>query len=171
MWLQPAKKLLFMGGEFGQWSEWHHDGQLEWHLLDGDRHAGVRHLVSDLNRLYRDVPALHRLDCDPAGFEWVDANDSTASVLTFLRHDGEGDTVLVALNLTPIPRHQYRVGVPEAGYWEEILNTDAEHYGGSGQGNLGGVDTGPIAIPRHGRSHSLDLVLPPLAAVALRLRR
>ncbi len=171
MWAQPAKKLLFMGGEFGQRAEWDHDSSLEWHLLGDPHHDGLRRLVGDLNRLYREVPALHELDCDPAGFEWIDANDSDQSVLTFLRTSSGGDTVMVALNLTPVPRHQYRVGVPEPGAWQELINTDARIYGGSGQGNLGGADTGPLALPQHGRPYSIDIVLPPLAAVFFRLER
>ncbi|MEX1005157.1 MAG: 1,4-alpha-glucan branching protein GlgB [Acidimicrobiia bacterium] len=171
MWTQPGKKLLFMGSEFAQWSEWNHDAGLDWHLLDGLRHAGVASLVSDLNRVYREVPALHGADCESDGFEWIDANDADASVFTFLRRSRDGDLVVVAVNATPIPRHQYRIGIPETGTWDEILNTDATQYGGSGQGNLGSVESGPLALPRHGRPNSLDLVLPPLSVVALRRRR
>ncbi|HLT98099.1 MAG TPA: 1,4-alpha-glucan branching protein GlgB, partial [Acidimicrobiia bacterium] len=134
MFTQPGKKLLFMGGEFGQWSEWNHDSGLEWNLIDFHTHGGLQNLVADLNRLYRQEPALHEFDCDPAGFDWVDANDSVHSVLTFLRKSSGGDTVLVACNFTPEPRHGYRVGVPAPGRWDEILNTDAERYGGTGQG-------------------------------------
>ncbi len=171
LWTQPGKKLLFMGGEFGQYSEWAHEASLDWHLLDDPSHAGVARLVSDLNRIYRDVPALHGADCEPTGFEWIDANDADNSVFTYLRRSRDRDVVAVAVNATPVPRHQYRVGVPESGVWEEILNSDAEHYGGSGQGNLGSVDTGPLGVPRHGRPHSLDLILPPLSVVAFRHRR
>ena len=168
MTAQPGKKLLFMGGEIGQWSEWRHDHSLDWQLLDQDAHKGLQRLVADLNRLYASEPALHRLDCDPGGFQWVDANDADASVLTFLRMAPDAPTVLVACNFTPLLRHNYRVGVPEAGFWREVLNSDAEIYGGSGHGNLGGVSTGPVAVPRHGRPHSVDLLLPPLGVVFLR---
>ena len=170
MFTQPAKKLLFMGSEFGQWSEWAHDGGLDWSLTDVGNHGGLRRLVSDLNRVYRNEPALHELEFDPSGFEWVDANDNTHSVLTFLRRSSSGETLLVAANLIPEPHRAYRVGVPEAGHWEEILNTDADIYGGSGQGNLGGVDTGPLAVPFHGKPHSVDIVLPPLGVVILKHR-
>lgn len=171
MWTQPGKKLLFMGCEIGQVAEWSHESSVEWHLLDVESHAGLARLVSDLNQTYRDVPALHDADCDPAGFEWIDANDADNSVFTFLRKSRDGDVAVVAVNATPVPRHQYRVGVPEPGTWDEIVNTDAETYGGSGQGNLGSVATGPLALPRHGRPHSIDLVLPPLSVLVLRLRR
>ncbi|HEX7099255.1 MAG TPA: 1,4-alpha-glucan branching protein GlgB [Acidimicrobiia bacterium] len=171
MWTQPGKKLLFMGNEFAQWSEWNHDTSLDWHLLDADTHRGVQRLVADLNRLYRDERAMHELDTDPAGFEWVDANDNAHSVLTYLRRSSDGDTLLVACNFTPEPRHAYRVGVPEPGRWEEVLNTDARIYGGTGHGNLGGVETGPLPVPHHGRPHSIDIVIPPLGAVIFKHRR
>jgi 1,4-alpha-glucan branching enzyme len=119
--------------------------------------------------LHVDTPALHARDSDPTGFEWIDANDSDSAVFTFLRRC-EGDEVVVAVNATPVPRHHYRIGVPTPGSWEEILNTDARDYGGSGHGNLGMVDTGPLAVPRHGRPHSLDVTLPPLGVVYLRHR-
>ncbi len=170
MYTQPGKKLLFMGNEFGQWSEWGHDGSLDWHLVDTAAHEGIRRLVTDLNRIYRAEPALHALDCDPAGFEWIDADDNTNSVLTFLRRSGQGDVVMVATNFTPEPRYGYRVGVPEAGRWEEILNTDAADYGGSGHGNLGSLHTGPLAVPFQGRPHSIDVVIPPLGVVAFKHR-
>lgn len=171
MWTQPGKKLLFMGNEFAQWSEWNHDTDLDWQLLDADAHSGIQRLVADLNRLYREEPALHELDTDPAGFEWVDANDNVHSVLTYLRKSSDGDTLLVALNFTPEPRHAYRVGVPHSGRWDEVLNTDARIYGGSGQGNLGGVETGPLPVPHHGRPDSIDIVIPPLGAVVFKHRR
>ncbi|MGA8039201.1 MAG: alpha amylase C-terminal domain-containing protein, partial [Acidimicrobiia bacterium] len=167
MFTQPGKKLLFMGGEIAQRSEWAHEGQLEWGLTEYEPHKGVSRLVGDLNRVYRDEPALHLYDCDPQGFEWCVPNDSANSVLGYFRTDGE-DTLLVMANLTPVPRHSYRVGVPEPGSWVEILNTDAEIYGGSGQGNLGGVGTGPLAVPHHGKPHSIDLTLPPLGVVILK---
>lgn len=163
---QPGKKLLFMGGEFGQWREWNHDAQLDWHLLDQPPHQGVLRLVSDLNRAYRSRPALHELDCDPRGFRWIDANDADSSVLTFLRlARDEGGVVAVACNFTPVPRPGYRFGVPRGGTWREILNTDAREYWGSGMGNLGGVTA--EAVPWHGHPYSVSVTLPPLAAVFL----
>jgi 1,4-alpha-glucan branching enzyme len=165
-WAQNGKKLLFMGGEFGQGLEWSHDRSLDWHLLGVEAHAGVLRWVKDLNRALREHGALHRRDFDHRGFEWVDANDSEESVLTFLRRGGEGDRdVLVALNFTPIPRTAYRVGVPRGGWWKEILNSDSTQYGGAGWGNLGGQEAAPVGA--HGRLHSLVLTLPPLGAVFL----
>ncbi|HEX9879416.1 MAG TPA: 1,4-alpha-glucan branching protein GlgB, partial [Candidatus Binatia bacterium] len=164
MYAQPSKKLLFMGGEIGQWREWAHDGSVEWDLLDHPRHQAMQRWVADLNRSYRNEPGLHELDCDPAGFEWIDCNDTDASVLSFIRKGKTtDDIVLVVCNFTPVPRGSYRVGAPREGFWKEILNSDAKDYGGSGQGNLGGVQTVPI--PLHGRPYSLTLTLPPLAAV------
>jgi 1,4-alpha-glucan branching enzyme len=164
MYAQTGKKLLFMGGEFGQPHEWNHDGSLDWPLLDDPGHAGVARWIEDLNRLYRGEPALHELDTEPGGFEWVDANDSQASVLTFLRRGrSTDDLILVAFNFTPVPRANYRVGVPRAGVWLEVLNSDADLYGGSGWGNLGGLE--PVPVPCHGRPRSLNLTLPPLAAL------
>jgi 1,4-alpha-glucan branching enzyme len=163
MWAHPGKKLLFMGGEFGQWREWGHDGALDWHLVQEPDHAGLQQWVSDLNRLYGEAPALHRHDFDGAGFEWIDANDSDNSVLTFLRHAEGSPPVLVVCNFTPIARYGYRVGVPIAGAWREALNSDAPAYGGSGVGNLGRASTEPVSW--HGRAQSLALTLPPLAAV------
>jgi 1,4-alpha-glucan branching enzyme len=164
---QPGKKLLFMGGEIGQRGGWDHESSVEWHLLEQAPHRGVQALTRDLNRLLRSEPALHQLDTAPAGFEWVDANDTDHSVLTWLRKGAdERDVILVACNFTPVPRYDYLVGVPHAGFWREVLNTDAAAYGGSGMGNLGGAAT--IAIPWHGRAQSLNLVLPPLAVVVLR---
>ncbi|MDP8958645.1 MAG: 1,4-alpha-glucan branching protein GlgB [Actinomycetota bacterium] len=169
MYAQAGKKLLFMGGEFGQWNEWRHDESLDWHLTDYGEHAGVQRLVGDLNRLYREEPALHELDLDPSGFEWIDANDAAASSLSFLRKGASSPhPVLVVCNFTPVPRRNYRVGVPLPGRWNEVFNSDAKEYGGSGHGNFGGVETGPFPPPRHGRPYSLDLVLPPLGAVFLR---
>jgi 1,4-alpha-glucan branching enzyme len=163
MYGQPGKKLLFMGGEFGQWSEWYHEASLDWHLLDYPRHAALQRWVEDLNRFYRQEPALFTQDFTPAGFEWIDCNDMEQSVITFLRKGREGEMILVACNFTPVPRHNYRVGVPQGGFWQEVLNSDAVDYGGSGQGNLGGLEAVPI--PFHGRFHSLNLTLPPLGAV------
>jgi len=164
MYAQPGKKLLFMGGEFGQWSEWYHEVSLDWHLLEYPFHAGVARLVKDLNTLYTDVTALHELDFHPDGFEWIDCSDSQGSILNLLRKGRSAeDTVLVALNFTPVPRFNYRVGVPRGGYWIERLNSDSREYGGSGHGNLGGVEASPISF--HGRPYSLTLTLPPLGAV------
>jgi len=167
MWSQPGKKLVFMGGELAQFREWNHDASLDWHLLKDERHAGVERWLSDLNRLYSQEPALHELDCDPAGFEWIDANDATSCVVSFLRRGlTDGDVVAVVCNFTPVVRRNYRLGVSEGGVWKELLNSDAEVYGGSGQGNLGGVETVPVEF--HGRPWSLVLTLPPLGALFLR---
>jgi 1,4-alpha-glucan branching enzyme len=166
MWTQPGKKLLFMGGEFAQWREWNHDESLDWHLLEEAQHAGVQRWVRDLNRLLREEPALHQLDSSPDGFEWVDASDAGASVLNYLRKDRNDRPVLVVLNLTPVPREGYGVGVPQGGYWRELLNSDAVAYGGSGIGNLGGVQADEEEV--HGRPWSLKLALPPLGVVVFR---
>jgi 1,4-alpha-glucan branching enzyme len=166
MFAQPGKKLLFMGAELGQWSEWGHDAELSWHLLENPEHAGIRLWLEDLNRLYREEPALHELDFHPGGFEWVEANDGAHGVLAFLRKASGGDEILAVFNLTPVPRDNYRIGVSRGGRWQEILNSDAEHYGGSGRGNLGGLEASPV--PYHGRFHSLNVSLPPLAVVFLR---
>jgi 1,4-alpha-glucan branching enzyme len=162
---QPGKKLLFMGGELGQWHEWNHEVGIDWSLLEHAPHEGMRRLVADLGALHRDVPALHELDSDPAGFEWIDASDRGASVLSFLRKGRDGRPVLFVGNFTPVPRHRYRIGVPSGGRWAELLNTDSEIYGGSGQGNYGGLDADEVSM--HGRDRSLALVLPPLGAVFL----
>jgi 1,4-alpha-glucan branching enzyme len=160
---QPGKKLLFMGGEFGQWREWNHDTSLDWHLLDLPLHAGLQHWVADLNRLYREEPALHRHDFTPEGFRWIDCNDHLHSTLSLIRFGAErGEEIIGVFNLTPLPRHNYRVGAPTAGFWKELLNSDARDYGGSGQGSLGGTEANPV--PAHGFRHSLNLVLPPLGA-------
>jgi len=170
MWAHPGKKLLFMGGEFAQDREWNHDHSLDWHLLEQSEHRGVQNLVRDLNRAYRDAPALHRRDCEAAGFEWVEMNDHEHSVLAFLRHGFENDPPIIAVcNFTPEPRPGYRVGVPRDGLWRERINTDASDYGGSGMGNLGGVHAEEIAW--HGRAHSLLLTLPPLATVIFEFAR
>jgi 1,4-alpha-glucan branching enzyme len=164
MYSQPGKKMIFMGGEFGQWNEWYHERGLDWHLLEAPGHSTLQRWVEDLNRLYRSEPALHQLDFDPAGFEWIDCNDSVHSVLSLLRKGRtQADTLLIVGNFTPVPQHNYRVGAPGSGFWKEILNSDAVEYGGSGQGNLGGAESVPI--PCHGRPHSLNLTVPPLGAV------
>jgi 1,4-alpha-glucan branching enzyme len=175
MFAQQGKKLLFMGGEFGQWREWNHDRSLDWHLLEGSPqgegndspHEGVRRWVADLNRLYRGEPSLHRKDFDPDGFEWVDCTDIENSVASLLRKGFPGDPeILVALNFAPVPQHNYRIGVPRGGRWAEVANSDAVVYGGSGQGNLGGALAAPVRS--HGRPWALNLVLPPLGAVFFR---
>jgi len=164
MYAQTAKKLLFMGGEIGQWGEWAHDRSVEWHLLQYAPHAGLQRWVADLNRLYRSEPALHERDLDPAGFEWIDCNDAESSVVNLIRTGKSSDAIVfVACNFTPVPRPNYRLGAPRGGFWKELLNSDAAEYGGAGWGNLGGVEAVPI--PLHGRSHSISVTLPPLAAV------
>jgi 1,4-alpha-glucan branching enzyme len=166
MHAQPGKKLLFMGSEFGQGREWSHDRSLDWHLMDLAPHRQVSTLVRDLNLLYRERPAMHRLDCAPGGMEWIDCGDAENSVVSLLRVGGPDDPPVVAVfNFTPVPRHGYRVGVPRGGFWREVLNTDAPAYGGSGQGNFGG--TPAEETPWHGRPASVMLTLPPLAAVFL----
>ena len=168
MWGHPGKKLLFMGQEFAQGAEWNAERALDWHLLDIDWHQGVQALVRDLNRLYREEPALHQLDCDGAGFEWLEANDAEASVFAWLRK-GKGGVapLLVICNFTPTPRQNYRLGLPAPGRWREILNSDAEGYGGSGIGNLGVIETEKIRS--HDRPHSATITLPPLATLWFRL--
>jgi 1,4-alpha-glucan branching enzyme len=165
MWTHPGKKLLFMGGEFGQRREWQHEESLEWHVLGYPLHAGVQRWVRDLNQLYRATPALHEVEFSEAGFQWIDCDDADMSVISYLRRSSSGDVALIVCNFTPVPRADYRVGVPRGGYWRERINSDANAYGGSGQGNLGGlVARTPGA---HGWAHSLSLRLPPLAAVVL----
>jgi 1,4-alpha-glucan branching enzyme len=189
MFGMPGKKLLFMGGELGQRNQWNHDGSLDWHLLQYAPHGGIQKWVTDLNRVHRDEPALHEQDCRPEGFEWIDCNDAESSTLSFLRKGhsvfpvnpvapvaknvttestgntgkGKEDLILVICNFTPVPRFQYQVGVPRAGHWRELLNSDAQDYGGSGLGNLGGVEA--EATSTHGRPFSLTITLPPLAIV------
>ena len=168
MWGHPGKKLLFMGQEFAQGAEWNADQSLDWHLLDVDWHKGVQALVRDLNRRYREEPALHHLDCDGSGFEWLEANDAEASVLAWLRKGGEGTSpILVICNFTPTPHEHYRLGLPAPGRWREILNSDADIYGGSGMGNMGVIETERIAS--HDRPYSASITLPPLATVWFRL--
>ncbi len=168
MWAHPGKKLLFMGGEFGQRREWAHEEALEWWVLDAHpEHAGLQRWVADLNRRYRAEPALHQVDFDPAGFEWIDCHDAEESVIAFLRKPRAGGApVLVACNFTPVPRPNYVLGVPQPGRWREILNSDATLYGGSGAGNLGGVESAPVAA--HGRYHSVTITLPPLSTLYFR---
>jgi len=166
-WANPGKKLLFMGAEFGQRREWNNNSSLDWHLAASERHRGLQRLVAELNRLYKQLPALHELDNDPRGFEWVDASDYDNSVIAFLRKGrNPEDAVLVVSNHTPVVRYSYLVGVPAPGRWEEILNTDATEFGGSGVGNLGAVESRPVGA--QGRYHSLCLTLPPLATIFLK---
>src|SRR5258706_6440436 len=165
---QPGKKLVFMGGELGQWDEWNHDGELDWKLLDSPAHRGVQRWLRDLNTAYRAEPALHARDCEPSGFEWVDCNDAAQSTLAFVRRGGDPEQVVLAVcNFTPLPRSRFRVGVPAGGFWREIRNGAPVLYCGSGGGNLGGVRAQPI--PHHGRRHSIQITLPPLALVVFKL--
>jgi 1,4-alpha-glucan branching enzyme len=175
MYGHPGKKLLFMGCEFGQWNEWNHDTSLDWHLLQHPFHSGMQRWVRDLNMLYQAEPALFELDAEQAGFEWVDCNDSAGSMISFLRHgrinndtsdishDAPQRQTLFIVNFTPVPRRGYKVGVPSGGRWREVLNSDAALYGGSDIGNMGGIDA--LAEPMHGRSWSLNVIVPPLACV------
>ena len=167
MWAHPGKKLLFMGGEFAQRREWTHEGELEWWVSELPGHAGVKRLVGDLNRVYRRESALHQIDFSPEGFEWVDVGNAEMSVIAFLRKSaGAGAPLLVVCNFTPVPRANFLVGVPARGIWREIINTDARDYGGSGWGNLGGVESVPVSS--HGRVESVSLSLPPLSTLVLR---
>jgi 1,4-alpha-glucan branching enzyme len=164
MYAQAAKKLLFMGGEIAQRSEWAHDRQLEWEQLQHASHQGIQRWVADLNRVYRTERALHEDDLSPHGFEWIDCNDAESSVISLIRkgHTTQ-DVILVVCNFTPVPRANYRVGVPRGGYWRELLNSDSSWYGGGDWGNGGGVEAAPV--PLHARSHSLTVTVPALAAV------
>jgi 1,4-alpha-glucan branching enzyme len=167
MYAHPGKKLLFMGSEFGQWGEWRQAGSLDWHLSSDPRHGGLQKFVEDLNHLYRREPALYEVDFEPTGFEWIDCNDHESSVISLVRRGRDtNDWVAAILNWTPIVRYDYRIGVPEPGYYKEILNSDASYYGGSNVGNQGGVMSEDI--PAHGHPHSLKLTLPPLAALFLK---
>ncbi len=167
MWAHPGKKLLFMGCEFGQWREWNHDQQLDWYLLQYSEHLGVQRLVSDLNRLHREVPALHDQDHLPQGFQWLIGDDALHSVYAWLRWSRAGEPLLVVANFTPVPRAGYRIGVPLAGRWQELINSDAATYAGSNYGNGGGV--GSEQTPSHGQAQSVVLNLPPLAVLILAL--
>ena len=161
MYTHPGKKLLFMGGEFGQWQEWYHEESLHWHLLKYLPHQGIQRWIRDLNHFYRNEPALYELDFEPEGFEWIDFSNWEESIISFVRRGkSTKDIVLVVCNFTPVPKYNYRVGVPESGFWKEALNSDAQEYGGSGHGNLGGAEA--AAIPWHGKNYSLSLTLPPL---------
>jgi 1,4-alpha-glucan branching enzyme len=167
LWTHPGKKLLFMGGEFGQRREWTHEGELEWWVAARPEHAGVQRFIRDLNRCYRAERSLHCLDFSPDGFEWIDADDAEQSIIVFLRKSPGADApLLVVCNFTPVPRENFLVGVAQPGYWREILNSDSRDYGGAGWGNLGGIQSGPVGA--HGRTESLTLTVPPLAMVVLR---
>jgi len=167
MFAQPGKKLLFMGDEFGQVREWAHDTSLEWDVLQYPVHRGMQNWVEQLNRLYAQEPALHDYDNDPKGFEWIDCNDNAASTISLLRKSrSPSQNIVVVCNFTPVPRLEYRLGVPAGGYWRELLNSDGKEYGGSGMGNAGGVMAEPE--PVHGRPYSLNLTLPPLGALFLK---
>ena len=166
MWAHPGKKLLFMGGEIAQEQEWSHERSLDWHLLESPGHAGIQSLVRDLNRLYRDEPALWEVDSDPAGFWWIEPNDADRNVVAFARQSRGGERVVVFVaNLSPTPRTGYRLGLPRSGRWREALNTDSTFYGGSDVGNLGAVEAEPI--PWHGQPVSAEITVPPLASVWL----
>jgi 1,4-alpha-glucan branching enzyme len=164
MYSHPGKKLLFMGGEFGQWNEWYHETSLDWHLLQYPPHQGIQQWIKDLNHFYRTHPALYAGDFALEGFEWIDFHDWEKSTISFIR---KGKTtnqiVLVVCNFTPVPRSNYRVGVPREGFWKEVLNSDSHTYGGVGYGNLGGVEAAPVSI--QGRDYSLSLTLPPLGVL------
>jgi 1,4-alpha-glucan branching enzyme len=186
MYAHPGKKLLFMGGEIGQWREWNHDWQLDWEVLGDARHAGLQRWVRDLNRIYKQEPALWEADNDPAGFTWIDADDAERSVIAFVRRasakhvpdeehspdqkfppDKRFPPALIAIvNFTPVPRREYRLGVPNAGGYMELLNSDAEVYGGSDMGNDGHVAT--EAVPSHGHPQSIRLIVPPLGFLLLK---
>jgi 1,4-alpha-glucan branching enzyme len=162
MFAHPGKKLLFMGCEFGQEREWNHDTSLDWHLLEQQKHAGVQSLVRDLNHLYRRLPALHELDCDAAGFEWIITEDANNNVFAWMRKGSQPhDRCVVVINFSPTVHRDYRVRVPYAGKWREVLNSDSAHYGGSNVGNVGEVNTVQGAGPE------LNLTLPPLAVIFL----
>jgi len=164
MWGYPGKKLLFMGQEMAPWTEWSEARSLDWHLLDHAPHKGMQSLVRDLNRHYRSLPALHARDCEPAGFDWLIADDNQNSVYAWARHSGGGDPpVVVVSNFTPVPREGYVLPLPRAGRWREVLNSDAAAYGGSGLGNMGEIQA--EAVPSHGKPASAKVLLPPLATL------
>jgi len=166
MYTHPGKKLMFMGLEFGQWGEWKDASSLDWDQANFMPHRGLQLLVRDLNRLIHEIPALHEVDFDSHGFQWIDCNDASQSTLSYIRRDKNGGSVVVILNLTPVPRPGYRLGVPEGGFYKEVLNTDSETYGGSNMGNSGGVFAEEISWM--GQPHSVQISLPPLACLLLR---
>jgi 1,4-alpha-glucan branching enzyme len=164
MYSQPAKKLLFMGAEIGQWQEWNHSHSLDWHLLGNRFNSGLQRWLEDLNQFYRKNPAMHEKDFSHEGFEWIDCNDVHQSTLSLIRHGNTpGDDIIVVCNFTPVPRHNFRIGVAREGVWKECLNSDSWDYGGSNQGNMGFLEATPL--PSHGHYFSLNLVLPPLGVV------
>jgi 1,4-alpha-glucan branching enzyme len=168
MWAHPGKNLLFMGGEFGQWQEWNFNAGLEWGALTAPNHQGVQRFIKDLNQLYQNEPALYEDDFEWTGFTWIDANDSDNSVFSFMRNAKSTDEFIVVVSsFTPIPRQNYRIGVPKPGFYQEILNSDSEYYWGSNVGNDGGRHTDDAAS--HGHPYSLSLTLPPLATIMLKL--
>jgi 1,4-alpha-glucan branching enzyme len=168
MYAHPGKKLLFMGDEFAQEREWSHERSLDWHLVETPAHRGIQLLVRDLNRLYRETPALHALDCDPQGFDWIESHDRDRSVVAFVRYGpGRADGILVICNFTPLERRDHRLGVPRPGRYLELLNTDSGHYGGGNKGNLGGIEA--EALPAHGRAASIAVTLPPLSTLFFKL--
>jgi 1,4-alpha-glucan branching enzyme len=162
MYAQPSKKMLFMGGEIGQWREWVHDSSLDWDLLDYPLHSGLQKWVREINHFYKNEPAMYEWDCDPAGFEWIDCDDADSSVVSLIRKGKTTSTIILAVcNFTPVPRYSYRLGAPRGGYWREALNSDSGDYGGSNLGNMGGVEAVPISL--HGRPYSLTITLPPIS--------
>ncbi|UKL13412.1 1,4-alpha-glucan branching protein GlgB [Dissulfurimicrobium hydrothermale] len=165
MYMHPGKKLLFMGNEFGQWAEWNFETSLDWHLLQYPPHKGLRKWVMDLNWFLKTTPAIYDLDFEPAGFEWIDCNDSNQSIVSFIRRARNGDMIACVFNFTPVPRHNYVIGVPCGGHWRETINSDRETYWGSGQGNPGHITAHPI--PAHGKNYSVEITIPPLGMVAL----
>jgi 1,4-alpha-glucan branching enzyme len=170
MWTHPGKKLLFMGGELGQWNEWNHDHGPQWELLDFETHRGVQQLVADLNKLVIENPALHQLDFSGEGFEWIDCMNAADSTLIYVRKGMDGAApILVCCNLTPVVRHDYRVGVPQAGFWKEIFNSDSNAYGGSNLGNYPGLHS--LGEGHHGRPDSVSVTMPPLATTVFRLEQ
>jgi 1,4-alpha-glucan branching enzyme len=170
MWCHPGKKLLFMGGEFGQWNEWNFDESLQWHLLEWESHRGLSRVVADLNDLVRREPALHELDFDGRGFDWIDCHNWQDSVLAFARRARNSDDfVIVCCNFTPVPRQGYRLGVPCGGDYDEVFNSDSAWYGGGNVGSSGALVA--KAEPHHGRKHSIAVTIPPLGCVVLKPRR
>jgi len=164
MYGQPGKKLIFMGGEIGQWSEWDHDSSIDWHLFEFDMHIGLKKFLTDLNKLYYSESALHDLDCENLGFEWIDCNDSEQSILSFLRLNSQkNEFILIICNFTPVPRYNYNIGVPFNGTWRELLNSNSTIYGGSGLGKSGNVVTKPIEY--HSKKYSISITLPPLGVI------
>jgi 1,4-alpha-glucan branching enzyme len=170
MWGHPGKKLLFMGNEFAQNQEWNHDSSIDWHLMDDPKHKGMQNLIRDLNTLYQSTPALYQLDCKADGFEWIEGGASDESLFAWLRMGNDKTKpVLVVSNMTPVERVSRRIGVPQAGFWKEVLNTDSNHYGGGDRGNLGGVKSKKTAAS--GRDNSIEITVPPLSTVFFELER